>query len=263
MKKTMIACVGALMLAGTANAQLEVVSDDFESYDITGNTIGNGWVVGANVFDEFFLAYLYGYFAFPAGNNRPDTTGTDAFSAIVDDQGGVDQGAQQLSMYSDYSNGDHALGYYIESFMYQEQGITASDAGTIVTFSFDAKVGPILTNTDSLAEARAFIKVLNPATGYSETYSDAITDEAMFTAAGETWNRYFISVEILPEWENQVIQYGFANLCTLYEPSGMYYDNVNLDGPDVPCPADFNGDGVLDNGDIGAFVNAFLAGCSD
>ena len=29
----------------------------------------------------------------------------------------------------------------------------------------------------------------------------------------------------------------------------------------LPCQADVNNDGVLDNGDIGAFVSAFLAGC--
>jgi len=28
-----------------------------------------------------------------------------------------------------------------------------------------------------------------------------------------------------------------------------------------PCPADINGDGILDNGDIGTFVALFLAGC--
>jgi len=27
-----------------------------------------------------------------------------------------------------------------------------------------------------------------------------------------------------------------------------------------PCPADINGDGILDNGDIGTFVQAFLTG---
>ncbi|MFT5424343.1 MAG: hypothetical protein ACI89L_002138 [Phycisphaerales bacterium] len=29
----------------------------------------------------------------------------------------------------------------------------------------------------------------------------------------------------------------------------------------LPCPADMNGNGILDNGDIGTFVAAFLAGC--
>jgi|GEM_PF-3506782 len=31
--------------------------------------------------------------------------------------------------------------------------------------------------------------------------------------------------------------------------------------PDNPCLADINGDGIVDNGDIGAFVAIFLAGC--
>jgi|GEM_PF-2031027 len=44
----------------------------------------------------------------------------------------------------------------------------------------------------------------------------------------------------------------------------VFFNNLEVVGEDTPsaCDADFNGDGVLDNGDIGAFVNAFLAGCN-
>ncbi|MFT5423820.1 MAG: hypothetical protein ACI89L_001609 [Phycisphaerales bacterium] len=41
----------------------------------------------------------------------------------------------------------------------------------------------------------------------------------------------------------------------------LYIGNLNATNPADPCLAiDFNGDGILDNGDIGAFVTAFLTG---
>ncbi|MFT5424378.1 MAG: hypothetical protein ACI89L_002173 [Phycisphaerales bacterium] len=46
----------------------------------------------------------------------------------------------------------------------------------------------------------------------------------------------------------------------------LYLSYAGGDGNDIvltsagPCPADTNGDGILDNGDIGVFINLFLAG---
>jgi len=43
--------------------------------------------------------------------------------------------------------------------------------------------------------------------------------------------------------------------------SQLSVDDVSVTIGSAPvCQADLNGDGILDNGDIGAFVNLFLAG---
>ena len=83
---------------------------------------GDGWVVYGNVFDTSG-GWLYGYGTYPAPNHSL------AFSNIALNEGGVDQGYQQLSIFSDYENLDHASGYLIESNVFQEQSITSADVG--------------------------------------------------------------------------------------------------------------------------------------
>ena len=93
-------------------------------------------MVYGNVFAPDFT-YLYGYGAFPA----PNDPSAPAFSAIVKGEGGIDQGNQQLVVFSDYNNVDHASGNWIEANVYQEQTIEAGDAAETWVFEFDAKRG--------------------------------------------------------------------------------------------------------------------------
>ena len=58
-------------------------------------------------------------------------------------EGDVGQGANQLSIYSDYNNTDHGLGNRIESNVFQEQTIGPDDVDELWTFAFDAKRGNI------------------------------------------------------------------------------------------------------------------------
>ena len=90
-------------------------SQDLESLDrMSPSALAeDGWLVFGNVFEG--ESYLYGYGPFPAPNSG------ESFSAIVTGQGGGPQGTQQLSVYNDYKNADHANGYLIESTVYRER----------------------------------------------------------------------------------------------------------------------------------------------
>ncbi len=227
-RRTRIAFAAALLLAlpTVSHAALTAYSQNFESLNAASPSAlsGNGWVVYGNVYSPANV-YLYGYGTFPAPN-----TGF-GFCAVATGQGGVEQGNQQLSIYSDYNNTDHAVGNLIESNTFREQTIALADVGSIWTFQFDAKRGNIVAPST----ARAFIKTLNPAAGYATT--NLITLDA--TNLPETWNTYKLSITIDAGLVGQILQIGFANVATNYVASGVFYDNlvwsktngVSVDGP--------------------------------
>ncbi len=182
----------------------------------------DGWTVYGNVFDSGTMDFLYGYGPFVAPNDGA------AFSAIVTGQGGVEQGEQQLAVYSDYNNADHAGGRLIESIFYRERAITAADSGRTITFSFDAKRGNINDPGDPLCPctttAVAFIKTLNPAAGFATT--NLIVENT--TALPDSWGRYSITLPVVPALVDQLLQVGFSSTATLYQPSGNFYDNLEV-----------------------------------
>lgn len=114
-------------------------TQDFEALDQMGSTAlsDDGWIVFGNAFEADGETLAYGYGPNPAPNPG------EGFSAIAAGQGGTEQGANQLSIYSDYANQDHAVGRLIEANTFQERTITAGDVGTTIIFSFDAKRGNI------------------------------------------------------------------------------------------------------------------------
>jgi len=204
-----------------ASAAAIQYQQDFESLDRESSSAlkDEGFLVFGNVFDG--ARYLYGYGAFPAPNGEPP-----GFSQIATGQGGPDQGEQQLSIYSDYNNQDHAKGYLIESNVFRERGITADDVGNTITFSFDAKRGNINDPADPLCPctsmAFAFIKTLNPAANYATT--NFVKEET--TAIPETWGRYTLTLAIDAGLVNQRLQVGFYTNATLFQPSAVFYDNL-------------------------------------
>ncbi len=200
---------GLLCLLPGAGLALTPYSQNFESYALPspGGLLGDGWVVYGNVFG-YDWGWWYGYGTFAAPNDGA------AFCAIVAGEG-ID--AQCLSVYSDYNNGSHANGI-IESNVFQEQPIGAGDVGEVWTFGFMAKHG----NLGGQSTAAAFIKTLNPAAGWAQTN----LLKADMTSIPSTWNWYTISIFIDPSLAGQILQFGFVNYARLYEPSGIFYDNV-------------------------------------
>lgn len=253
-KLGILGCViaASAMATTTASAQVEVFAQDFEGMDLldTAALSSDGWIGSVNVFDEFFLTYLYGYYGYPAANDPALPQG----SILVTGQGDVAQGNNQLAVFSDYSNGEHATTANVfETYVYREAAITSANVGQTLVFTFDASAGDI----SGASQAFAFFKTLDPANGFA-TIDWPTMD---LTLIPSTWDTYSMSFPITESHVGLSLQYGFYTLAANEEPSTNYYDNISLTGPTPPCIADLNGDGILDNGDIGAFVEAFLAGC--
>jgi hypothetical protein len=207
-------CAIAILIASSPGLALQPYSQNFEGLvqsdpDALAN---DGWLVFGNVFAPD-MTYLYGYGPFPAPN------GTGAFCDIVTGQGGPEQGSQQLVVYSDYNNGDQATDL-IESNVYQEQTIDAGNVGQRWHFEFQAKLGDIAGTSTALA----FIKTLDPNNGYATT--NFIT--ADMTSIPTTWSTYVLHIDIDASLEGQLLQIGFANTTTNYQPSGIFYDNVDF-----------------------------------
>lgn len=172
----------------------------------------DGWRGFGNVFDGVTGSYLYGYGPFAAPN------GSGAFCDINTGQGGPAQGNQQLVVYSDYNNGDHANGRVIEANVFRERTILAGDVGKTLTFRFDAKRG----NLAGASTARAFIKTLDPNAGFATT--NVVSTDT--TAIPSTWGTYSVALDIHAGLVGQLLQYGFSNTATNYQGSGIFYDNI-------------------------------------
>jgi len=212
MKSVTIVLISALLLVATTAFAQTPYTQDFEALaPVDGSLAADGWLVYGNVSDAGG-GYLYGYGPFVAPNNIGN------WCDIATGQGGVDQGDQQLSMYNDYNNTDHALGYLIESNLFQEQVLPVGASG-IWAFQFDAKMGDLT----GASTAHAFIKTLDPGAGYELTnYIQYDT-----TSLPETWGTYTIYLDVTG-LDSQLFQIGFATVATNYEPSGVFYDNVFL-----------------------------------
>jgi len=230
-KRALAAFATALTLSlipALAFAAMAPYSQDFEGLVQTDAAAlaNDGWWVYGNVFSPEG-DYLYGYGSFPAPNHEL------AFCVIAVGEGGDDQGSQQLSVFSDYENGDHANGNLIESNVFHEQVVGPDDIGGAWVFQFQAKRG----NIEGETTAAAFIKTLDPSSGYETT--NFITVD--MTDIPDIWGGYTIYLNMDPTLEGQLFQFGFTNTATNYEGSGIFYDNIlffeteTIDVPETPA----------------------------
>lgn len=206
-----LAAVAALvcLVASTAFAQTPYTQDFEGLLQVDGQLAGDGWLVFGNIFDPAGN-YLWGHGPWPAPNNIGN------WCDIVNGEGGPDQELQQIVMYSDYGNGDHANGNLIESNLFQEQTVPAGASG-IWYFTFDAKMG----NLGGASTALAFIKTLDPNAGWAMT--NFITADMTYIPG--TWGHYMLSIDVTG-LDGQILQFGFASTASNYEPCGVFYDNV-------------------------------------
>ena len=233
-RKTAIAAllmISVMVFAVSSNAALVNYNQNFEGLNAGDATaLGNdGWLAFANVYDTDKVSHLYDYGTFPAPNSGA------GFSIIAAGQGSTVQGSQQLTVFSDYSN--HASGNWIEALVYQEQTISAADAGMTLSFMFDAKQGSI--SGESTAEA--FIRTMNPDAGFASTSNILLNT----TSLNSTWDSYVLSL-LIPEdnsLDGQLLQFGFSSFAANYQRSDNFYDNINTSiasasaGSVVPVPA--------------------------
>jgi hypothetical protein len=203
-----------LLIPAASRANLSSYNQNFETLVKADPSAlaNNGWLVYGNVFNLSHV-FQYGYGAFGAPN------GTGAFCDIDAGQGGLQQGTQQLSVYSDYNNPDQ-LTKLIEANVFQQQTIGLIDAHTTWTLQFDAKLGLLVGPTTALA----FIKTIDPNNNYAMT--NLVTVD--MTAIPGTWNTYSISLPIIAPLDGQFLQFGFASTTTNYAGSGVFYDNISF-----------------------------------
>jgi hypothetical protein len=226
---TAIAMISAMAFAPASNAALGY-STDFESFvtgDVEDFKIGN--IVNGG-------AWWGGIYGAPGDYNN-------GYSAIVN-EGGVPQGDKQLSVFSDYnpwSPFTAGPGTEVQAFVYRDAGfIDASDVGTTMTFSFDAKLG----NLAAPSQAEAFIKVLDAVGGtYDEWVNLTFDSDANLTT---DWSGGSVSFLVDASLIGQLVQIGFNNTGTVdgagvWPPTGVVYDNLclgaNCGAPAVPVPA--------------------------
>jgi len=133
-----------------------------------------------------------------------------------------------LVIYNNYNNGDHGNGHWIEANVFQEQIVGAGDVGQTWVFSFDAKRGNINDANSELCPcsttALAFIKTLDPNNGFQLTNFISVDT----TDLPDTWGSFDLSIEIDASLPGQIFQIGFASTATLFQPSGVLYDNINF-----------------------------------
>ena len=193
-----------------------VYTQDFETLDQASTTaLGDaGFLVFGNVYSGTTGDVIGFYGPFPAPNNPAAA----AFSLIASGQGGAEQGAEQLLIFSDYNNqAEMTAGNLVEALTFQEITIGAGDVGKTLTFSFQGKLGDL--SGDSTAYA--FIKTLAPPT-YDQT--NLVTVDT--TSIPATWGNHSISLDIIAPLVGQILQFGFSATAMNNEPSGVFYDNI-------------------------------------
>jgi hypothetical protein len=216
--KALLAAAAVIcLIPAAAFAAIVDFSQDFETLDPANSTAlgDDGWIVYGNVFEAGTGNFLYGYGPEPAPNNPA----APAFSNIVVGEGGLDQGLNQLSIFSDYENaGAHVAGDLVNANFFMEFPIDASDVGKDCTFAFSAKLGNLAPPSTALA----FIKTLDPANGYAET-NFVFENMSLITTE---WGDWALELAIDASLEGQIIQFGFACDATSYNPSSIIYDNI-------------------------------------
>ena len=188
-------------------------AQDFNLLDISSITIGDGWRFYANVFDS------EGGFKFPYFGDAPNGTGN--ISSIVDDQGGVPQAPQQLSVFSCCGTSEGHFGTdKVEINVFEERTVGIDDVGKTFVFAFDAKGGNIEPPTTALA----FIQTLDPTAGYSTSASDTVDTTNISKVA---WGSFTLSITI-PDgtFIGHILQFGFRNTSSGFAGSSVYYDNT-------------------------------------
>jgi hypothetical protein len=189
---------------------------DFEAADAGAGTIGDSWkAYGAGVNPDGSERYSYGApFDAPNGAN---------ISNIASGDEGAEQGTQYLTVFNDYANGDHGSSALVAISVFREFTIGADDSGTY-RFSVDARL-PSDGALASPTTGTIFVKRLDPANGYATTVLGEI-DVATLTTS---WQTLTIDFEVDGSTQaEQLLQFGFSNTATSYNPSAVIYDNVTV-----------------------------------
>lgn len=199
------------------NTNAAAISDDGWTIGQINHTTGGEWFAG-----------------FAAPNNAAD--GNNGFSSLATGEGSPAQGAVQLSIYADYNGWGPWVAnpsHVIQSFVNNDLGIITGDmVGNTYSFDFDGKLGNLDAN---VAQADAFMKVLKVSdSSYFELFNSSFDSDANLTT---DWSGGSIGITIDAGMVGELLQIGFTNTTDNWNPTGVFYDNLNFNAPAVPVPA--------------------------
>ena len=149
-------------------------------------------------------------------------------AALTKRLGGAKQGRKQLNVFSNYDsdfNGvlQHEAGQLVEVNVYKEYRLTPENAGTYV-FTFDARL-PDEGALAAPATAKAFLKVLDPNNDFQPFGDPAESDASTLTT---DWETRSVELTVTEEMDGMILQFGFTNVASNYDPTGVLYDNVDV-----------------------------------
>lgn len=211
--------LAALFVFAPSNAlaDLSNYSQNFDGLDrVWSSSLAvDGWEIYTSVLDTDGTTFLYGYGPFSAPNWN------QGFSAITFGEGGTAPTNQHMVVYSDYTNGDHSAGRYIEANVFQQRSIVPTDVGSQWRFTFYA------SNRDLIAPSTAlgFIKVLDPDNGFTLTQYEKVDTSSL---PDDQFVRHDLYISIVPSMIGQVLQFGFSNMSTQFNPTGVNYDSIQF-----------------------------------
>jgi hypothetical protein len=271
--KLAIATGAALLLVGgpasAVNLTLENYSQGFETLTVAdpSNPVENsdldtdGWEVTGNAFDGTDSVatpwpgnylYFYGQW-YPAPNS-----GGGGYSAVATGDATNDSGSNYLNVYSNYDDRnahENLVPQTVNAILARQYDIAASDIGKKLTFTFDAKRPDIESDgfggDNSVAagngcvytcSAQAFLKTLDPLSNYSTT--NILLAETTAISQSE-WTSFTLELELTDAaLAGQVLQLGFETFATNEDPTGVYYDNINVTLETVTDPEPETGTNV-------------------
>ncbi len=146
---------------------------------------------------------------------------------------------QYINTYSDYgccgpgtTNEGHFNGTdIVENRIFQEQNVSTADVGNTVGFRFDAKL-PSLDAGTALAppsSGGAFLRTLDPNNDFQT--SAQVTFDAL-TLSDTDWSTHLLELPITAALDGHVLQFGFVNVSSDFNNTGVFYDNINVSVPE-------------------------------
>jgi len=208
------------MSVSVSNAQINY-TEDFESFAEGPTTapLGDDWRLFGNIYNPAG-GYVSGYGWFPAPNSD------NGVSSII-----VNGSGKFLKAFANYPDEFNLPSNFLETNIYQERPIAATDAGDY-TFSFDHVLAdPSVVIDANVTELFAFVRVIDPNVGPIAP----ILNQKFDVSGINTLTRSSIEVTLDASMAGSFIQWGFASTTgALGTPpfnttrTCVHYDNLSF-----------------------------------
>jgi len=250
----------SLLTSAQSFSGIPTYTQDFESMGLVsaaGNTDiqNDGWITGGATYDgvpitdedgvtEIKGTYDFYYNDAPTSNSDAGNW-TQIKNDDLDNNGNT---TKYLNTFSDYGNTDRHDNppSSVNTLIFKEYTIDASDIGKTATFTFDVKRPAVDNNgfgDQSPAAgvgctytclAGAFFKTIDPSNNYAQTNYIPLST---IDASQSEWETRSITIDLTSELlVGQFLQFGFENFATDYNNTGVFYDNLSLTLADAEGP---------------------------